>query len=1502
MLDLAEAVRIVVHRGRIMQEATGQGRMASVALTEAEADEVVRPFGERLSVAAINAPQSVVLSGAPDALDAALADLLKRGVSHQHLPVRYAFHSAQMAPFQQRLARELSEIPSVPAIAAVYSTVTGALASTVAFDSDYFGRNVRDSVRLASALGAMIDDGYDVFVEVGPHPVLASSIGECVSAADRAATIVASLRRGKPERETMLQAAAGLYSAGCTPAWNALQPGSGSVVRCQPIHGSVAGSGYGRVRAANQSYRCRDPSAAGHASPGRRRKVFVWQGDSRSAGPWMADHRIFGRIVLPATAALDLFFAAAVAAFESEWVALTGFSIARPFFIPDAENGVARWQVVATRNLANQADLELFEETSSRGGWRTVATASAHPSGADERPPIVAELPAHVSLSGPQIYGRFRELGAEFGPTFQRLRDVRCAAGAAEGWIETAGGTESVRDFATMHPGLLDAALQLCSFAAGPGPTGEMPARLLLPLGADRFSRYRESARLMRARAQVRESGPGSLCVDVTVEAADGVEIARLGGLRFAEARSAWFAAPADSLYDLKWRPADPAVPPVDSASGRWLIFTDRSGCGDVLQRELAESGARVCRVFAGRAFVKTSNDEFTIDPAAPADFHRLLSEGGWSAATPLQNVVHLWALGTAAARPEADTDGDELLAYGSALHMLQSLVGSMAADGTVWLVSHGAHVVSGAEDGRSLNPRAAGLWGLATVAAVEHPEIRVRSLDLDCRPAIEQMPELVRELRTPAPSIGSALRGGRRWVPELARFTSAPPAPAGNAARRLHLARPGTLDGVELVPAVALALRPTDVRVRVLAAGVNFRDVLVTLGMYPGAAPPLGAECSGVVVDVGAAVTEFRRGDRIVGFAPGSMATELTVPAAFVAPLPSAMRSEIAAGLPVAFLTAHYGLHHLAQLRPGERILIHAAAGGVGIAAVQLAQRCGAEIFATAGSPAKREWLRAHGVQHVMDSRSLAFVDEVAAATHGEGVHVVLNSLAGDFIHASLRTLGRDGRFLELGKRDILTVDEAASLRPDVRYFAYDLGAEAHADPALIRPMLDEILNGIADRSLFPLPVTPFPLSDAADAFRHLAQARHIGKIVLRVAADDEAFVTSAATYWVTGGFGALGLETARWLVRAGARSLVLSGRRPPSPDMVQQISALERESVNVRVWQGDVSDPRHVEQVLEDVAASMPPLRGIVHAAGAVRDAVLVRQQWSDCREVLRGKVRGAFLLHEMTRSLPLDFFVLYSAAGALLGAAGQGVYPAANVELDALARMRHALGLPALSVAWGMWGDKGMAAAERGHDVWAARGLSAIAPELGFACLERLLRERAPYGVVLAVDWARFLARLPEGLDRDFFRGVAPSARPASFANASPSGSPLADRLAVMPAAQRRQTVVAHVGTCVRQVLGLDETTLVPDREPLKDLGLDSLTAMELRNTLVRSMQKALPATLLFDYPTPDQLTGYLMRALGYERAPSEPESDRGRASTIASTRAPWPRSRMTTRRRN
>ncbi len=695
------------------------------------------------------------------------------------------------------------------------------------------------------------------------------------------------------------------------------------------------------------------------------------------------------------------------------------------------------------------------------------------------------------------------------------------------------------------------------------------------------------------------------------------------------------------------------------------------------------------------------------------------------------------------------------------------------------------------------------------------------------------------------------------------------------SAPLRVQVVRPGTLDGLELRPITVVPLRADELRVRVLAAGLNFRDVLLTLGMYPGGGIALGAECAGVVIEAGAAVKGFAVGDRVFGYASASLGTEVTVAADHVAHLPSNVGMEDAAGLAVAYLTAFYGLHTLARLRAGDKVLIHAAAGGVGFAAVQLAQRRGAAVFATAGSQEKRDFLRSCGVAQVFDSRSLDFADEVLAATGGRGVNVVLNSLAGEFIPASLRTLAKGGCFLELGKRDVMTPADAARARPDARYFVYDLGSEAAADRGLLRPMFDEVLAALADESLRLLPVKVFALDAVGEAMRYMAQARHIGKIVVRVTPDESNapggfLVSNDATYLITGGLGALGLETARWLVGKGARHLVLSGRNPPAQAARTILQSLEQQGARIGYVCADAGDRAAMSALLENIRSTGPALRGVVHAAGTLRDAVLSRQQWHEAREVLHGKAHGAWLLHELTSGDSLDFFVLYSAAGVLLGASGQGLYPAANAQLDALAQARQRSGLPATSVAWGAWAGGGMAVstAAQGRDVWEARGLGKLTPNIAFAELTGLIADRVACAAVIAIDWSRFLEQLPAGADREFFGELAVAGTTRSAAGTPTAAAHFLDRLRGLPSGQRREALAAHLATQVLHVLGLDPATPVAPRAPLKDIGLDSLMSVELRNTLNRSAPRPLPATLLFDYPTLEALTAYLAKLWGFE----------------------------------
>jgi acyl transferase domain-containing protein/NAD(P)-dependent dehydrogenase (short-subunit alcohol dehydrogenase family) len=1516
VLDLEEAVRVVFHRGRIMQGGTGLGRMASLALGERAARDLIAPFGPRLSVAAVNAPGSVVLAGDADALDA----VLDADPDHIVLPVNYAFHSAQMDPFRDALVAELGSVAWRPARIPVASTVTGGLADGVAFDAAYFGRNVRDTVRFADAVTAL--PAGLALLEIGPHPVLARALVACRASAEAPPVVVASLRRGRPERETLLQAAATLYGAGVLSEPGRLQPGPGRTVslpaypwqrRRHWLPGSAVTqslpSGLGAAGAENWTgspSRASRPNASDAMSrPGAQAAYASTAGAYAAlqsgphpllgpvtrvagtslavlpAGPgramaWLEQHRVLDRCLVPAAAVLEAFVAAATAALGVP-ADVFDFAIHRPI---EAGDEPLPWQIIArpaagsarepvTESTKPEIELELEWFEAAPGGdglWRLVAAALARRAnagaglasqpGADGPRAFEApggELPgAGQAVDSEGLYARFAELGAAFGPDFRLLDGVTLGGTHATASARLPAGLDPA-GFA-LHPVLLDAAVQLCSAAAGADAAGNIPRALFLPIGIEHAAVGRGPGapnQQVRLRARLLEAGPDSVLADVTIHADDGTRLATLQRLRLARAER---IAPSDlPLYDVAWT----ELPPVTRAPGRapFLLFTDAGGVAGKLASELP---GRVERVAAGAVYGRRPDGTWELDPANPDHFRRLLRELDWTGGT----LVHCWSLDTPAGEPEP---GDDARGLAALLHIVQS-----APAGRLVVVTRGAQSAGGREPVTGLRPRAAALWGLAGVIRAEDPELHLRTIDLD--PVDPDGAGLLAELLAGDAAPAVALRAGRRLRPVLRRA-----APAGRNAgpaspeRRLVLRRPGTFEGLELEQAEPGVPGPGEVRVRVHTAGLNFRDVLVTLGMYPGEPAPLGAECAGVVEAVGPGAP-FEIGRRVFGCATASFASSVTVPAASLAPLPERVTMTDAATLPVAFLTAMYGFERLAGLRAGESVLIHAGAGGVGLAAVQLARRAGARVFATAGSPEKRALVESLGVERVFDSRSLAFADEVREATGGRGVDVLLNSLAGDFIAAGLRALAPGGRFLEIGKRDVWSVADMAAARPDVAYYLYDLGVAAAADATLLPSLFGELLAGLADGSLAPLPATVFPLADAAQAMRAMAQARHAGKFVLEVAPEPVRPLPELdpeATYWITGGLAGIGLETAGRLVERGARHLLLSGRSAPGPAARTRISELERRGVRVQVRAADAADPAAMAAVLAGIEAAHP-LRGVVHAAGELRDGVLTGQDWPAAAAAMRGKTAGAWNLHRLTRRFALDFFIVYSAAATLLGARGQGLYPAANAELDALAAYRRRLGLPALSVAWGLWAGSGMAAraSGQGADAWSGRGLLPLEPATGFAGLERLLAGGAAYGAVLPVDWGRFAATVPAGLDPAFFERVAaPSARaarPAAAGGPAEAAADILSGLRALPSGARRPALLAFLRERTVAVAGLDPATNLDLRKPLKDAGLDSLMAVELRNVLVRTGGRRLPAALLFDYPTLEGLTGYLLTA--------------------------------------
>ena len=1458
VLSLEDAIRVVYHRARLMQQATGLGKMMTVDLPLEEAERLVKSYADRLTVAAINSPTSTVLSGEADALEAIEKIVSKQDIFHRMLPVNYAFHSPQMEPYRHELARELAGLQPQQAQLELISTVTGTQSDGLDYTADYWGRNIRQSVRFAPAILQLAEQGYDTFLEIAPHPVLASSIEQCLASINYPGEVLHSLRRHKDERATMLTALGGLYArSGASVNWDALYPDGGRIVSLPPYPWQrerywvdLPAAGRRRGAAGDAGELLGQPLR----SPLLQDTVFETYFEARQP-TFLADHRVLGSVILSGTTYLEIATEAASAAFGTNHFTLNEFLIQSPLVLSEDEGRTVQIVVKA----GEPATVEIYSLQNDT--WTQHAVGAIELTATEERllPDVGLDAVRErctQEIPVDDLYGQAAERGLEFGPAFRSLERLWMGNGEAIGLVCSLGHEASRYHF---HPAQLDACFHPIFLLLDASSD-----RTYLPVSYETFRQYAQPVGPVWCHTELRIMDVDTGLVDVCLWDEFGTLVAEVRGLRF-KAVSAIAANTPDWLYDIQWiaEPRNRSDHRTGSPAG-WLIFDDLQGVGKSVAQRLREAGDRVWLVTAGDRFAKSGDQQWQIDPENLDHYEQVIHAVQEDASFPLGGVIHLWSLDA----PEGMASRSQTLSAASATLTAQAVV-KASAHAELWFVTCGAQAVSDTV----VHPVQTAVWGLGATLALEHPELMIMRVDLDPEEA-DAGKVLAEEIALSArdePLVG--FRSGTRYIARLAhsQITASTAPLEGGQPFILDITERGILDNLTFLPTARQAPGPNEIEIRVHATGLNFRDVLNALGMYPGNAGALGNECAGEVVAVGEGVQHVQVGDAVMAVAYGTFSSYVTTPAALAIRMPQTLSYEEAATIPITFLTAYYALHHLAKMKAGDRVLIHAAAGGVGVAAVQLARRAGAEIFGTAGSLAKRDFLASMGVHHQMHSRSLDFADQILKETGGSGVDVVLNSLAGDFIPASLSVLRADGHFLEIGKSGIWDDEQVQAARPGVRYSVIFLGEVIAAQPDLIQSMLQEIVRGLEDSSLQPLPLKVFPIREATDAFRYMAQARHIGKIVLSQDVK-RGQLLEEATYLITGGMSGIGLHVARWLIRQGARHLVLVGRRGTTEEALAFSNEVADAGVEVRLMAGDVSDAEAVKRIIETVNSTMPPLRGIVHCAEVNADAPVMQQDAERLAVVMRPKADGALLLAETTRDLNLDFFLLFSSIAPIVGWFGQANYAAANAYLDGLAHMLRAQGVPATSINWGIWENTGMTAVLTAQDQarWVRQGLQSFSPEQAVGILADILAASPTQVAVMPVNWRKFLGEHRSPLYETFASSQAIPSQSAAVAS-------LKTRLVDAPPSKHRTILIQFVRENALTVLGLTGTQSIDPLLPLNQLGLNSLMAVELRNALARGAGLTLPATLLFDYPTIDALVNYLLAHIDMPGADVADEPD-------------------------
>lgn len=1526
VFTIEDGMRLISKRAELMDNLPRTGSMAVIFTNRERVAQTLAAYDPReISIGTANGPENNAISGKTEVVEQVVAEFEKQGVGTQRVTVSHAFHSPLMDPMLDEFSEFAQTLtysrPRVPIIA----NRTGELVDSASFDAAYWRDHLRNCVEFEKSMDCLADQSPHALLEVGPNAILLGMGRRCRS--DLEVAWVPCMRKGRDDWETLLGAAVEMYVAGFELNWQEFDtpwPRRHIMLPNYPFERSYMW--LETKQSSATSFGKAGPSL--HPLLGSRLTTALdmtltgtrFSADSPS---FLRDHQVQGSAVVPAAAYLEQALAMANQVFGEGRHGVENLSIQQAMFLP--VEGYRAVQVTASAEMGGRSDFEVLSIGSDNDDVK--ARWQPHANGrlvhADvcmqEEPPAPIDMSkVRTRLNNPstrdEFYDRMRERGLPYGPSFQVIGNSDQGTTEALFAVEIANDSP-VRDQLNnyyLHPAVGDACMQTIAGVIPLEKDGSYSPFTYMPVGIRKARTYHPITDEMYCYAvrisPKNETSPERLEANVYLLNASGEVLVSLEGVLVQRVGTGLSSGDSgniqDWLYRYDW--LEQSLAETNTAvGGRTLVFCDESGVGERLATQLREAGSQCHLVQVGEKFA-AGDDLSRVRADQIGDYEQLLKGVCGDSDPTCDRIIHLWSL-DAPATAESGVDGLQTacdLCCASPLTLLKQVARTaFKKPPQVWFVTRGGQCVGSSADA-TVNAEQTALWGMGRVAALEHPELNVRLVDIapDMN-SQEAAASLGVEIASAADENQVALRGDSRFVARIVRTSGdgqlgdAFGVPA-NGPFRLRITSSGSFDGLRYEKHQPPNCAAGQVEIKVQATGLNFSDVLKAMGLYPGitdAVVPVGIECSGVITKVGGGVDRFQIGDEVMGVAPYSFASHAVTTDYALVKKPKQLDYQEAATVPVTFLTAYYALVRLAGLQQGERVLIHAGAGGVGLAAIQIAKHIGAEIFATAGSDEKREFLTSLGVHHVMNSRTLDFADEILDITSREGVDVVLNSLPGDAITKSLSVLRAYGRFLEIGKTDIYQNSKIGLLpfQDNLSYFAIDLDRMLRQRPDYIRELFAEVIQYFESGDYTALPFTQFPADETVDAFRYMAQRKNIGKIVVTMASDQSepttptetpgVLIRADVTYLITGGLGALGRQIARWLGDQGAKYITLMSRREPAGAAVQDISALHDRDVNAVAIQGDVAEADSLRSALESIPGDFPPIGGIFHAAGVLADGVLFDMDLDQLFKPLRPKVQGTWNLHQATADQQLDMFVLFSSVASALGSPGQGNYAAANAYLDGFAAWRRSQGLAATSINWGPWADSGMAA-EAGRDKnVTGRGMNPLPADKALEVMKLLLRSGQDSVAVMFVAWEELLksGRVPPML-----REIASTVEQIGGAVDSAEDIALRSKLLEMTVPQRQEKLSGYFAEQLASIMGL-ETEDIDVSQPLSEMGLDSLMAIELKNKIENRLKIVLPMSVFMQEPSVTTLATHVAETYGAEAGQGGVISGNGDASNKSPT---------------
>ena len=1481
VFTLQDGLKLISHRGRLMQSLPSGGGMAAILSTQKVLEPFLKEFKDQIEIAAFNSPSQILVSGDAKAIEVLCEKLSSQQIRSHVLTVSHAFHSYLMDDISQEFQAITNTIkysnPSITIIPNLYGKEMDGSCTT----SEYWTKHIRQPVRFSEGILALEAKGVDAYLEIGPDPIL---LGIGKQSTSKPAQWLASLKKSVPEQEQLYRSLARLYTLGANIHWAGVFKYKNSRWVSIPNYPFQRKSYWSTPAqlpsSANSGQGIQNPFGISCIQSPLLGSDVITADLSVKSLPLLQEHQVLGRNVFAAASYISLLIESAFALQEnasgSPHLKIENILFQKPLVLP--EQGIQEIQVGIDKGDTSPKKLSFISIPAPQSAdYLTHLTGfiDFHPQSTTQTPRLAidqfneswASLPTFTAAD--EIYSQLSDSGIQLGRPHQWLVELKTDGITALAKLATPSDTQdatiSTGEFA-LHPGLLDSCF--CFFAS---LIKLEKNKTFLPFSLRSFTIFKRAQGdtfYARIKLSQSETATKKYIGDIELFNSNGELIAECLGLEGREASAVdiekSFPANINSLlYEIDWLSKDSLDEAADTKPLNYLFLNNNNPLDLSLIHALKKAGNTVTTVSKGDDFRAIGDEVLEMNPHSKDDFTKLAAALN-KVTKSFDGMIYSWGMNVDGSKSKALYQGCEPLIY-----LLQEInhLQTLSPQASLSILTRGAQNSSLFNTEVIVDQLP--LWGLGKTISVEYPHLHTRLIDLDPSASDKENCQFVINHLT---------------LPSSTSY-------------RLAIPASGSLADLSWQSCERKAPVANEVEIEVHTTGLNFKDILLALHRVNAVGDGLGVECAGTIARVGPGVTQFAVGDRVLAMVPGSLSRFVCAPVATTAALPPDLEDGAAATIPITFLTAAYALESLAKIGSGDRVLIHAGTGGVGQAAIQIAQRAGAQVFATA-SQGKWQILKDLGVKHIFDSRTTEFESAINQLTDGKGVDIVLNSLAGEFTDASLRLLKPGGRFLEIGITDLRTPAQVEQISPGIKYFPIDLMDLYRDERALLQTLLQGLLERFAKGELKPLPYQLYPASTVETAFRTMQQAKHTGKVVIDLQQNpvkiegeaelvfrsgkswsprlkplqrpaSEAYKIHAdGNYVIIGGLGGLGLLMAKNLIERGAQHLALCGRSLPDAKTLTAIDELRKSGATIEIAQLDSLDFNAAQNWITSIN-SANPIKGILYLAGQIQDGMIANQTWGQFQKALPAKTIGLENIDQISRQLDLEFFIAFSSLTSITGSPGQANYVAANTFVDGLMKLRRTIGLPGNSINWGPWEEAGMAQRLNQSQMTRLHDMG-ILPLDSKAALESFNtigpKDPAQIGI-MAMNWQQFIKQFPNANSNPFYENIRGNQKANLIETASGKNHAKAkisgwrDALLSSPYPQRSKLLIKLLESGINLVIGANENESIGLRKPLFDLGLDSLTAVELKNRIEANLGCALSPTLLFDYPTLEALSEHL-----------------------------------------